>query len=184
MIPGSSGAKARDTEPSSLVVVDASFVLKLVLPEEHSDRVRRAWGKWVEQGVEVFAPYLLVYEVTSVLRHKVFRGELAPEEGEAALLAIQAQGIRLLHPEGLEQVTWRLAQEIERPTAYDTSYLALAELLGCELWTADMRLKNAAQGRLPYLRWIEELPSPGPKEGRGGTRGQRSAVRGRRLAEG
>ena len=177
MIPGSSGAKARDTEPSSLVVVDASFVLKLVLPEEHSDRVRRAWGKWVEQGVEVFAPYLL-------LCHKAFHGELAPEEGEAALLAIQAQDIRLLHPEGLEQVTWRLAQEIERPTAYDTSYLALAELLGCELWTADMRLKNAAQGRLPYLRWIEELPSPGPKEGRGGTRGQRSAVRGRRLAEG
>ena len=131
MIPGSSGAKARDTEPSSLVVVDASFVLKLVLPEKPSDGVRRAWGKWVEQGVEVSAPYLL-------LCHKAFHGELTPEEGEAALLAIQAQ---------------------------DTASrrLALAELLGCELWTADMRLKAICYCPLlrPVLKRAVEYISPG-----------------------
>lgn len=149
--------RAKGAEPASPVVVDASFALKLVLPEEYSDRVRQVWGKWVREGVEVSAPYLLAYEVTSVLRHKVFCGELTLEEGEAALLTIQAQGILLLHSEGLEQVSWKLAQEFNRPAAYDTSYLALAQLLDSELWTADTRLKNALQGRLPYLRWIGEV---------------------------
>ncbi len=59
---------------STAVAVDASFALKLVLPEEHSDRVRQLWERWVKEEFEILAPYLLAYEATSVLRHKVFRG--------------------------------------------------------------------------------------------------------------
>ena len=136
------------------VVVDASFVLKLVLPEEYSDCVRRIWEAWIKSGTDVSAPYLLIYEVVSVLRNKVFRGELCPEEGEAALLAIEAQGIHLLHIEGMEQVAWELANEFNQPAAYDATYLALARILDCEFWTADAKLKNAIQGRIPRLRWV------------------------------
>ncbi len=141
-------------EAPAAVAVDASFALKLVLPEQYSDRVRQLWEKWVKEGVEILAPYLLAYEATSVLRHKVFRGELTPQEGEAALAALQAQGIGLRHPEGLEQMAWELARRFNRPTAYDTSYLALAKLLSCELWTADERLRNAIRGQLPYVKWV------------------------------
>ena len=147
-----------DEEAASRVVVDASFALKLVLPEDYSERVRQVWKSWVKKGTEVSAPYLLTYEVVSVLRNKVFRGELSPEEGEAALLAIKAQGIRLLHVEGLEQVAWDLAKEFNRPAAYDTSYLALAQVLDCEFWTADAKLKNAMRGNLHHLRWVGDLP--------------------------
>ena len=152
------GSGAMDKETASLVVVDASFALKLVLPENYSERVRQMWESWVKEGTEVSAPYLLTYEVVSVLRNKVFRGELSPEEGEGALLVIQAQGIRLLHVEGLEQVAWDLAKEFNRPAAYDTSYLALAQVLDCEFWTADAKLKNAVRGNLHYLRWVGDLP--------------------------
>lgn len=158
--------RAKNGEGSSLVVVDASFVLKLILPEEYSEQVRQVWEWWVRKEIEVSAPYLLTYEVVSVLRHKVFRGELSLDEGEAALLAVQAQGILLLHTKGLEQASWKLAKEFNRPTAYDTSYLALAQLLDSEFWTADERLKNALQGRLPCLRWVGELLFPGSCNGK------------------
>jgi len=147
-----------DKDTASLVVVDASFTLKLVLPEVYSERVRQMWESWVKKGIDVCAPYLLTYEVVSVLRNKVFRGELSPEQGEGALLAIKAQGIRLLHVEGLEQVAWDLAKEFNRPAAYDTSYLALAQVLDCEFWTADEKLKHAVRGKLHYLRWVGDLP--------------------------
>ena len=147
-----------DNTPASLVVVDACFALKLVLPEDYGDRVREVWEYWVKAGTEISAPYLLTYEVLSVLRNKVFRGELNPEEGEAALLAMKAQGICLLHAEGLEQAAWDLAKEFNRPTAYDTIYLALAGILYCEFWTADVRLKNAVSGNRHHLRWVGELP--------------------------
>lgn len=153
----SSGTGDLDKTAASLVVVDACFALKLVLPEDYSECVRQLWESWVKTGTEISAPYLLAYEVVSVLRNKVFRGELSPEEGEAALLAMKAQGIRLLHAEGLEQAAWDLAQEFNRPTAYDTSYLALAQVLNCEFWTADEKLKNAIRGGLPYLRWVGDI---------------------------
>ena len=139
------------------MVVDASFALKLVLPEEYSGHVRQVWESWVKKGTDVSAPYLLIYEVVSVLRNKVFREELTPEEGGAALLAIQAQGIHLQNVEGLEQIAWELAGEFNRPAAYDTTYLALARLLDCEFWTADARFKNAVQGRLACLRWVGDV---------------------------
>jgi predicted nucleic acid-binding protein len=152
---------AMDKGAASLVVVDACFALKLVLPEDYSERVRQMWESWVKEGTDISAPYLLTYEVVSVLRNKVFRGELSPEEGEAAFLAIKAQGICLLHVEGLEQVAWNLAKKFDRPAAYDTTYLALAQILDCEFWTADAKLKNAVDGNVHRLRWVGDLPLSG-----------------------
>jgi predicted nucleic acid-binding protein len=37
-----------------------------------------------------------------------------------------------------------------------THYIALAELLGATLWTADQRLLRALSGRLPFVRWIAD----------------------------
>jgi len=85
------------------VVVDASVILKLVLPEDGSEEVGRLWRQWAEQDTEIAAPFLLAYEVTSVLRNKVFRGELSPEAGEAAFVASRAQEVALRHPEGIRK---------------------------------------------------------------------------------
>jgi len=37
---------------------------------------------------------------------------------------------------------WELRANV---TAYDAAYIALAEILNCELWTADQKLANAAR---------------------------------------
>jgi len=50
--------------------------LKLFLPEDSSDQVERQWKNWIENSVEVVAPTLIVFEASSVLRNKVFRGIL------------------------------------------------------------------------------------------------------------
>ena len=102
----------------------------------------------------IAAPFLLAYEVVSVLRNKVFRGELPPEAGEAAFLAFQAQEISLLHPEGIEEKAWRLARQWNLSTAYDAAYLALAELMNYEFWTADRRLAATLRKKMPRMRVI------------------------------
>jgi len=50
--------------------------LKLFLPEDSSDQVEHQWRNWIENSIEVIAPTLIVFEVPSVLRNKVFRGIL------------------------------------------------------------------------------------------------------------
>jgi len=141
---------------SSQLCVDASFALKLVLEEEDSDRAHALWASWVDDDLEIIAPCHLAFETISVIRNHVYRGEISAEAGRGAFEAIQAQGIRLLHPDTLLERAWELAQQFNRPTAYDACYLALGEIAGCEVWTADRRLYNAVRDTLPWVRWLGE----------------------------
>lgn len=145
---------------NSLVCVDASLALKLVLGEKDSPHAIALWTRWIDENVTVTAPSLLAYEVTSVLRTKVYRGLLTPELGEEAFREIHAQGIHYLSPETLHARAWELARRLHRPAAYDAHYLALARILGCEFWTADERLFNAVKEALPWVRHLGESQSP------------------------
>jgi len=65
-------------------------------------------------------------------------------------------GIRYSKRRAIFPLAWQLAKQFDRPGAYDAAYLALAQLRGCELWTADERLYNAVSRELPWVKWVGE----------------------------
>jgi predicted nucleic acid-binding protein len=138
---------------SSKVVVDASFALKLVLPEPESAAVQELWSVWTATETEVYAPCHLLFEAVSVIRNQVYRRLLSPEQGEAAYNSIVAQEIVLIHPEWLDNAAWAVAGMHNLPTAYDAYYLALGGSMDCELWTADLRFIRAVRDN-PHIRTI------------------------------
>jgi predicted nucleic acid-binding protein len=140
----------------SEVCVDASFALKLVLPEFLSRPVRTQWEAWLDRGTAAVAPWLWLFECHAVLRRKVWRQELTDAEARDAWRLLRRQAIQPVHPRGIFDRAWAMAQELDRPTTYDTVYMATAELRGCELWTADSRLARLAGARYPWVR----LPVP------------------------
>lgn len=146
-----------EREGGRQVCVDASLALKLVLEEEDSDKARDLWASWVADELEIIAPYHLAFETTSVIRNHVYRREISAEAGQGAFEALQAQGIELVHPATLLERAWALAQQFNRPTAYDACYLALGEIAGCEVWTADRRLYNAVRDTLPWVRRLGDF---------------------------
>lgn len=109
-----------------------------------------------ESGTTLIAPALLAFEVTSSLRRLVHLREITPEEGEEAFAAFRRVQVRLSHRQTIFPLAWRLAKELRRPRAYATAYLALAQLDGCEFWTADERLYNAVRDSLPWVHWVGE----------------------------
>jgi predicted nucleic acid-binding protein len=137
------------------LVVDASFTFRLVLPGPEQDRFRLLVDGWLRERYELHAPTLWVYEMTSALCKAVRFGELTPEEGRHALALAQTLGIQLIPPD-IDQVRtafdWTL--RLERAAAYDSFYLALAESLRCDLWTADRHLRNAVEQS--WVRWAGE----------------------------
>jgi predicted nucleic acid-binding protein len=139
---------------TSQICVDASVVLKLLLFEADSDKAHALWASWVEQDIEPVAPCHLAFVVISVIRNHVYRRTISAGAGQAAFEAFGAQEITPLHPDRLNERAWEIAEQYSLPTAYDAHYLALAETLGCELWTADRRLVNALRGALPWVRWL------------------------------
>jgi predicted nucleic acid-binding protein len=125
-----------------------------VLAEPDSPVARRLWSEWEEQDIDVVSPSLWAYEVTSVIRNKVHRGKITSDEGEKAFAIIHKLGVRLIAPSDLHERAWEMAKKLNRPAAYDAHYLALAQTLDCEFWTADERLYNAIRDQLPWVRWL------------------------------
>ncbi len=137
---------------SSQVCIDTNLALKLVLAEADSPKAHHLWDAWIDAGVEIIAPPLLAFEGTSVICNKMQRGLVPPAEAELMFKAFHLLGVRLIYPDGLHQKAWELAKRFNRPQAYDSHYLALAEMLGLELWTADERLYNLVRSELPWVK--------------------------------
>jgi len=139
---------------SSQVCVDANILIKLVLPDKESELVDQLWAQWKDAAIEVVAPPLLFFEITSVLHNAVWRKLLNAEEGRRALELTLRLPVRILSPAGLHRRAWLLAQRFGCSPSCSMHYLALAEMLGCEFWTADQQLHEAVKAELPWVRWL------------------------------
>ncbi len=137
------------------VCIDASVALKLVVDESGSGAARDLWRDWARIGCRPIAPPLFVFEVVSALRRMVVRGDLAEESACAARDRLLAMPIRLPAPAGLLQRAWDLARIHGRPQVYDSFYLALADMLDVDLWTADRRFFNAVQSAEARVHLLE-----------------------------
>jgi predicted nucleic acid-binding protein len=142
---------------SSLVCVDASFIIRTLVPASFTNEALALLETWRRENATLVAPALLAFEVTSTLRRYVHLKRLSPAQGERAFEDFLRINIRLSHQRGIFPLAWRLAKQLDRPRAYDTAYLALAQLRGCEFWTADERLYNAVSKELDWVKWVGDL---------------------------
>ncbi|MDO8692307.1 MAG: type II toxin-antitoxin system VapC family toxin [Dehalococcoidia bacterium] len=137
-----------------MIAVDASIALKLVLQEPDSQLAQATWQTWTKDSEVVIAPGLFRAETLSVVRRKVHQGLLSEPDGEQASTVLDNLAVQIGEPGHLYAVAWRIAKRFNRPTIYDSCYLALAFIVGCELWTADHRLANAVRTQLPWVRLL------------------------------
>lgn len=135
------------------VVLDAGIVLKAVLPDVLRESCRALLRGFEDEEAELVAPALWACETTSGLTKAVHYGVVTQEEGLKALDWIHALRVQLLPAEPAQDrraLDWTL--RLKRAAAYDSYYLALAESLGCELWTTDERLSRAVDR--PWVRVV------------------------------
>ena len=141
---------------SPQICIDASLALKLVLPESDSEAVQEQWHAWIDDGVELVAPPLFVFEGVSAVRLNVTRKRITAEAADLAFheFLAQTQDVRLLLSDDLYERAWNLAKRFKQSQVYDAYYLALAESLGCEFWTADAQLYHSVHRQ---LSWVKRL---------------------------
>ena len=84
----------------------------------------------------------------------VHRGQLSLAEGQAIADDFLALDISTPVPAALYHHAYILATRFRQPRAYDATYLALANLLSCELLTLDARLFNAVADDFPFIRLV------------------------------
>jgi len=146
---------------TSWVVADSNILLATVLVEPHREKAQALLRHWAWNDVEVVAPSLFRYEIIAVIRKHVYRGTFSLEDGIKARDQLLSEPIKLLMNDDLLRRAYEMATQFNRPTAYDSQYLAVAEHLGCEFWTADERMFNAVSSALPWVKWISNFSLPG-----------------------
>jgi predicted nucleic acid-binding protein len=132
-------------------------MLEMLLDDKFSQTAEDKYRGWTAESRPLCVPSLFYSEVTSAIRSRVYRRMLVPSD--APLLLDEAIGWSLTiwdDVRSIQESALEFATRFNRPKAYDAQYLALADLLGCDLWTADRRLVNAVGGKLPWVRWLGE----------------------------
>jgi predicted nucleic acid-binding protein len=119
-----------------VIVIDASAAISALL---NAGPARQALAE-----EQVHAPHLIDPEVANALRRGVAAWRIEPGDAWTALDRWRRLGISRYALFHLLQRVWDLRENL---SAYDASYVALAESLDCALLTADVRL-----GRAPGLR--------------------------------
>ena len=136
------------------VAIDASFLLKLFLPENKSDEAEMLWKAWVGDHVEIMAPTLIMFELPSVIRNKVFRGILTEREGGEIINLLNQLDISLIYTEEFLDIAWEIGIILNTPNLYDCFYIALPKLLRIPLWTADKKLFQSAKKEFPFVNLL------------------------------
>jgi predicted nucleic acid-binding protein len=139
---------------NGLLVLDACFTLRLLLPGPAQELYLDKVNSWQQENLILCAPALWLYEITSALNKAVYLQELTEREGREALGLALKLGVQLVPPDAeLAGLAFDWTLRMNQAAAYDSFYLALAEGLECELWTADQRLANAAA-----VPWVHAFP--------------------------
>jgi predicted nucleic acid-binding protein len=121
-----------------VIVVDASAAIAALL---NAGPARQALS-----DQQLHAPHLIDSEVASALHRKVKAKEIPAEAGWAAIDTLRRLGMTRYPGSVLLDRIWDLRENL---SAYDATYVALAEDLDCGLLTADARLSRAPGIRCP-----------------------------------
>ena len=122
-----------------MIVVDASAAV-LALLDDGDARRRLATDR-------LATPHLVDAEVLHTVGRQVQRGVIEAADAARAVRTWQRLGVQRFPTVGMLDRVWELRHNV---TAYDATYVALAEELDCPLLTADARLANAAGPRCTF----------------------------------
>ena len=121
-----------------MIVLDASAAVLALLSAGPARQIVAA--------EPLHVPHLIDTEVASALRRRVAARSIGAEDASSTLDTWRRLGMTRYPVFSLLDRVWELRGNV---SAYDGSYVALAETLGCALLTADGRLARAPGVRCP-----------------------------------
>jgi predicted nucleic acid-binding protein len=120
-----------------VIVLDSSAVVDFLLRTPAGERIAE---RVAAQAGPVHAPELLDVEVVNALARLVRRGDIEESRAVMALEQFEMLPLRRYVHEPLVPRIWDLRHNL---SAYDATYVALAEILACPLVTSDGPLSRS-----------------------------------------
>ncbi len=144
---------------TSTVCVDASVAAKWLLREPDRSVALRFRTAHLTGGGEFIAPFHFPGEVASAIYKTVRAGKMRPEYARLIASRIPTLSVQLY---GDSETTVRaldIAMQFNLKWIYDALYVALADIVGCDMWTADASLHASVRDAFPNVHLLTEMRS-------------------------
>ena len=139
--------------------VDASIAVKWAVKGEPFRALARAFLQdSVKTGIELIAPPFFPFEVDTAICRRVFQGQMTLAQAQTSFAIVDAFPVFIKDPFQLRPRARDIADKYRQKTVYDSTYAALAEIMGCEFWTADKVFFDAVKGGLPFVKFLTDYP--------------------------
>ena len=130
---------AENTNQKNTFVVDTSFVLAYLLPDEGGRVVKEMFSKFEENKINFISPYLLTFEIMNGLQAATMQKRQSVNAAEHLLDTFLNMGILFEKVNEREVFRFAVSKGI---TAYNASYVWLAKSKKLDLLTLDEKLKD------------------------------------------
>ncbi len=151
-----------NTQNRAQICIDATFVLQWIIPAPRSEAADSLLQKWDENGIHIISPPLLDVDITAFISKLVQMKLLLPQQGEQAFQNYRQIGIDIINPPSLTQAAWELTGKFDQANIPDLYYLALAELLNTDFWTANRRLFSNLSGKSERAHFLGDIAAAAP----------------------
>ncbi len=142
------------------IVTDASVVLKWYLAdEEYGQKALHILDKYISNELDILAPSLLEYEVINGLIIAKKRGRIQEKKlllgiDGFASLELKLINLSLYYPKVIHFC------KVYDLSAYDASYLALADEENIPFVTADKGILKVIKNELKWVEWLGDFNLP------------------------
>jgi predicted nucleic acid-binding protein len=136
-----------------MVVIDANLLIAFLTGESRRQSILQYFLDWLENEVRIIAPVLAMYDVVDTLVQLVVENAYSSDKLDDALETIFSLPIQYYPFTDAKRIA-EIAMKLEGQSAYEASYLALAERFDCELWTLDEELYRDASAQGFAVRLI------------------------------
>lgn len=126
-----------DIESKTAAVIDASYLLTYLLPDEADATVNKFFKD--VSSITLYAPKLLEYEVANGVASAMKYRRINKSEGSEAWHFFKKLPIRYLEADLEKAIEISTSHNL---SVYDASYIAIAQEHGCKLFTLDKKMKK------------------------------------------
>jgi len=138
-------------------VIDASVAIKWVAKDEsfRSEAIKLLRDAQLNGDI-LCGPPLLIYEVESAIQRHLFLGRTTIAAADFSLNVFYKVGIKIFTHYNMVYRAREIARQFNQERIYDSLYAALAQLRGCEFWTADKLFYDAVKSELSFVRYLPD----------------------------
>lgn len=129
------------------IIVDASIIIKWLLPDEEDTVALKIKQDFEEKLLTISVPHIIYYEIGNVLKTAIIRNRIKRDEAKKLYRAFI--DLEFITYAMKDLLSLALIKSLENDISfYDASYIALSEYLQIKFLTADQKLLNKVKSKL------------------------------------